>query len=827
MLRGKLIGQLDAACPTVKENVDALAAKWLAPVIERLKSDSPPTGSPKVFNDPVWGTIELLPWEVLLLDSPLIQRLRGVRQLGLAHYVYPGAGHDRLEHARGVVEASERMLARLARNAKNRSLYGTVDQAIPQLGDDDHYVIRLAALLHDLGHGPFSHAIEPLIEQRHAAEFKSFANCARKMFDGVAGVSVSEAIAVLLVLSDSMDTVLNHPSFKFPTSKADLAVRLVARIIGARSHLNASYLSGIVSGPVDADKLDYMARDSHHAGLSVGLDTDRLLSKLEVITITPENVPPRLQDLKARAEASEQRRIYDMGISMSGIGAYEQMIVGRVVLYDRLYYHQKVRAADAMAQRLVQLAETERGSVFSICDLFLDVSDDTMVEVLGGRLATQEMKGGGERSAELARRIRERRLYHRALAFASRFVGGLEGFEEESVRDSERAALWRQVTRKLDTFEAITAFEQEIFEIAREIAHVDTDLATSASTLHPEHVIVDLPANKARPSGNLLLTRTENDEVGLPNLYFDPERWSNAYDQQKRCGYVFCPHEHIPLVSMASRIALFRRFRIGVAPSADRFAKTSGKVKPDWVRKLAAEGRIDKECEEQLATTRVFLSRVAADDLHWPAGWVEDKPELSKEFADEITISRPGGFVTSVKEALISTVAAVAGFVKVSVEGGEYARVDDLPESALQRDLRRHLRTLGLEVIEGGEVAGGETDLIVRGQMLIENKVAAPTNDPMSDARPYPFQARRYAIALCKTVFITVVAYKPRGEAGLLRQCDSVRVLKVPGIPGDCVEVRFAIPFGTGRPSEASRPLAAKSPKSPRRSKRTGPAPRL
>ena len=92
-----------------------------------------------------------------------------------------------------------------------------------------------------------------------------------------------------------------------------------------------------------ADKLDYMARDGHHAGLSVGLDTDRLLSKLEVITITPENVPPRLAELRRRAEESPQRRIYDMGISASGIGAYEQMIVGRVVLYDRLYFHHKVR----------------------------------------------------------------------------------------------------------------------------------------------------------------------------------------------------------------------------------------------------------------------------------------------------------------------------------------------------------------------------------------------------------------------------------------------------------------------------------------------------
>jgi HD superfamily phosphohydrolase len=518
MRRDELVYELEAGCPTIKVAIDSLAEKWLAVVQARLNNGEVRGGFPKVFNDPVWGTIEFLPWEVVLLDSPLVQRLRGVRQLGLAHYVYPGAGHDRLEHARGVVEAAERMLRRLERNAKHRSHYGVrPDQAIPALSEADHYIVRLAALLHDLGHGPFSHAIEPLIEQRYAAEFRKLSAILRDAFEGAGAVSVSEAIAVLLVLSTAMDGVLNHNDFAFPATKTDLAMRLVARIIGARSHLAASYLSGVVSGPVDADKLDYMARDGHHAGLSVGLDTDRLLSKLEVITITPENVPPRLDELRRRAEESSQRRIYDMGISISGIGAYEQMIVGRVVLYDRLYYHHKVRAADAMAQRLIQVAEEERGTTFTIPELFLDVSDDTMIEVLGGRLATGELRGGGQRARDLAAAIRERRLYHRALAFASRFVAGLEGFQDEGIRDSERAALWRQVTRELDTFEAIGKFEREIYDTALAVANVDERLKSLASRLRPEHVIVDLPANKARAGGNLLLTRTENDEVGLPN----------------------------------------------------------------------------------------------------------------------------------------------------------------------------------------------------------------------------------------------------------------------------------------------------------------------
>jgi hypothetical protein len=94
----------------------------------------------------------------------------------------------------------------------------------------------------------------------------------------------------------------------------------------------------------------------------------------------------------------------------------------------------------------------------------------------------------------------------------------------------------------------------------------------------------------------------------------------------------------------------------------------------------------------------------------------------------------------------------------------------------------------------------------VNRQILIENKVAGATDDPLSDARPYPFQARRYAISLCQTVFITVVAYAPRSETGLLRQSDSIVVLAVPNIREDCVELRFTVPYNTGRPSEVRRP---------------------
>ena len=227
--------------------------------------------------------MEFLPWETLLLDSPLLQRLRGVRQLGMAHLVYPGAGHDRLEHSRGAVEAAERMIRALERNADHRRHFGSDrDALVPSVNSQDRYATRLAALLHDIGHGPFSHATEQLIEARHKNEFRDAADVLRDTFEGVTLIAPAEVIAALIVLSDAMNKILTHQALGTGVQKpAELPPAIAARILGSRSCLKAGYLSGIISGPVDADKLDYVARDCDHSGLPLGIDLTRLISKLE------------------------------------------------------------------------------------------------------------------------------------------------------------------------------------------------------------------------------------------------------------------------------------------------------------------------------------------------------------------------------------------------------------------------------------------------------------------------------------------------------------------------------------------------------------------
>ena len=140
-------------------------------------------------------------------------------------------------------------------------------------------------------------------------EFDSARDVLRKAFAGVTAIAPGEVVAALLVLSNPLKNVFEHPNFGATSRAAELPGSICSRILGSRSHLDAGYLSGVISGPLDAaDKLDYMARDSHHAGLPIGLDLHRLISKLEVVTVTPETTSN--PEMRERAQAARNQRYH-------------------------------------------------------------------------------------------------------------------------------------------------------------------------------------------------------------------------------------------------------------------------------------------------------------------------------------------------------------------------------------------------------------------------------------------------------------------------------------------------------------------------------------
>jgi hypothetical protein len=786
--------------------VSELAKSWLGSIQITLERAPASRGFPKTFNDPIWGVIELYPWEVVLLDSLLLQRLRGVRQLGMAHLVYPGATHDRLEHMRGVVAAAARMVTALKHNAEHRRKFGAEpDDTVPLPSDTDVWSVRLAALVHDIGHGPFSHATEPLLGERFEQDFKAAEEVLRTAFVGVSRIAPSETLAVLVVLTDAMREVLDEPRLGIPRDAGgrELAPAIAARLLGSHSHLDAPYLSGVISGPLDADKLDYMARDSHHAGLPVGLDMDRLISKLEVVTVTHENAPASLRERVARAP---KRRIYEVGISLAGLGAYEQMIITRVILYDRLYHHHKVRAAEAMVRQLVRLSEQEAGKPFTLADLLSHHSDDTMLEVWGGRLYSNGSDRVRPRSTRLATALLERRIHHRAFAFASRFIREQQGLPEQERRDT-RVVQWDKVLKQVAREEKREELSRSIYEKALALANALPAVFPEGKDIQAEDVLVDFPGNKAVVRSDIL-TRSDSGQVNLPNLFFNPNRWSEAYEQQKQCGFVFAALPFVSLVALASKLVFFERFQVVMTEQADLASKTFERVPTEWFRLAAEKNLCTGEAASQLSgEQRPALLQLVSEDFVLPDSWSKADPCLTDRLSSGFQAAFLQGVTAEVRRAILETLNHLVRFVDMAEKDGLFLKEENLQESNLQEALRRHLRSRDVEVREGERLAGGALDLLLPGNMVVENKVhRGKTANPLEAGPHYPWQARRYGQAVCQQVIFSVVAYQPTDESARLPLSQRIVVRKMEGAPEACAEVRLVIPYGESVPSRAKAP---------------------
>src|SRR5690606_27012192 len=192
-----------------------------------------------VIRDPLWDNIRLDRPAQRALDTPAMQRLRYIRQLGHAFLVYPGATHTRFEHALGAYHLTRRALSALQERGQ-----------LSGVGEDLCLALRLAALLHDIGHYPFSHALEEAGFPSHEAQ-------------GVARLERGR-------LAEALEAA----------GGADCG-REIGRLIRGTS---ASPLQGMISGSLDLDKIDYLSRDAHMCGVPYGtVDVDRLLSSLVLL----------------------------------------------------------------------------------------------------------------------------------------------------------------------------------------------------------------------------------------------------------------------------------------------------------------------------------------------------------------------------------------------------------------------------------------------------------------------------------------------------------------------------------------------------------------
>lgn len=801
--------------------IDALCEEWLAPVIARVEAD-PRQYRPKQINDPVWGAIDLRPAEVALLDAPLLQRMRGVRQLGLAQLVFPSATHDRLEHIIGVLGSVDRICDALNRQIDYwNSEHKRAGEAIPLISSCQRRGLRLAAMFHDIGHGPFSHALEPVLDvtsplsaagMSEDSSWRSDLAALRqeimRTYQLNSRPATSEVIAVAIVLSGAVGTLLAHPLFATEEmSGSEIQEWIVACLIGAVEGPGATHLSTLISGQVDADRLDYLVRDAHHAGLQIGFDTHRLLSKLEVLQVRDSNLKSADDAFRARIARAEHGVLYTIGIAASGYGSFEQMLIGRTFLYDRLYHHHKIRAAEAMAQRMLLVAERDRGRRFELGEIFLSVGDDTFIRIIAGEITHPRITTSSEAAARLARGILTRDLLHRAFAFRGRLIGAPPGLDD-AITIANRDRQWRDVVKATGDLKGRYKLGCEIHDLAMRIAEV---LARSAAPeegerLHvalercgPEQVIVDLPANKA--DAIRILARYPDESLKAPEFSFNPHKWTEAYEQQKRTGYVFCPKDCVPAVALASKIVFLSAFGIAMGEDADGYIKASKTVDATWLQALKEEGLLDQATADALTTRRYSLLRVREEDLALPSLWIEEDPDIAAKLMTDVNSHLRGGLTIDGLKALSNTLKALWHFIDTWYSGKRITS-QITSEAELQTLLAEHLRTAGLTVIEGAEVGGGELDLFVDGHVMVENKFNSGETSPGATGRHAGVQGRRYLLALRGQVVIVVNAYRHKTGQAVPSRSQVVKVSQIAVTDGNRVEIRIDLPFGCPKPSE-------------------------
>jgi len=251
----------------------------------------------KIIHDGIHGSMKVTGVILELVKTPEFQRLRHVRQLGLAYLVYPGANHSRFEHSLGTWHIARRLSDEVG------------------LDEDESLLLQVGALLHDIGHGPLSHTFEGIY--RHYVRERDHMHLGRDIVMGRINITGDED-------GGKIPEILESHGID-PREVADL-------ILG---RARKPYLGQMLHGGVDVDQLDYLIRDAHYTGVAHGIiDLERLLKVLEI-------------------------HGNELVVDEKGVEAVEGMMVARSLMYSRVYFHHTVKIAEGMLTRALEFALEE------------------------------------------------------------------------------------------------------------------------------------------------------------------------------------------------------------------------------------------------------------------------------------------------------------------------------------------------------------------------------------------------------------------------------------------------------------------------------------
>jgi len=351
------------------------------------------------IRDPVLGFIHPRDRELDIINAPVMQRLRRIRQLAMAHLLYPGATHTRFEHSLGVFHIASRMADKIPHLATNK---------------DKSQLVRFAALLHDIGHGPFSH-VSDVIFERFGRD---------TLPPGEA--KPHEKIAVKLLQFDKhLSRLLSE----------DERVGITSLLSGVNPPMTV--MREILCSGVEADRMDYLLRDSHFCGVKYGaFDMDRMLDSLT---------------------SYEERNDVHIAIKHDGVHSIEQFVLARYFMTTQVYAHRVRSICDEMIARGVEIGLDE--GVDFLCRLYqYEETEDYLHNYLqwhDSRIIDTILESGGQgKCAELFRRLHERRLFKMVFQMnMMEFVGIGGPFRDKlsGISSAEEVKLRRDLERHISS----------------------------------------------------------------------------------------------------------------------------------------------------------------------------------------------------------------------------------------------------------------------------------------------------------------------------------------------------------------------------------------
>ncbi len=293
------------------------------------------------IRDPVHGYIKVTEAERDVIDTPFVQRLRRIHQLAGAYMVYPGAVHTRFDHGTGAMHVA-----------------GEISEALSlwvDLTPDSVQEIRLAALLHDVGHGPFSHTFEEVLADKTTV--------------------THEDISQRIIRETSIRDMLNKHGFS-PRKMSDFAV--------GKHSSKPPFMNEIIAGGLSADIMDYLLRDSYFTGVEYGkVDVQRVVDSLRVAD-------------------------RHLALDNAGLYAFEALLLARYEMFKAVYFHRTVRAAELMLVYSMKLADASLHLTdLSDIDNYLEMTDERILHDL---VTLDPVDAERKEARQLATDFRDRRL---------------------------------------------------------------------------------------------------------------------------------------------------------------------------------------------------------------------------------------------------------------------------------------------------------------------------------------------------------------------------------------------------------------------------------